>query len=49
MKSYFYEVKIYLLTTKDVIKIAFHFTLGKTADVKALGKIIDKLPTKSSI
>jgi len=49
MRSYFYGVKVQLLTTKDGIPIAFHFTPGKTADVKALGKMIDKLPAESSI
>lgn len=49
MKSYFYGVKVQLLTTKDGIPIAFHFTPGKTADAKALGKMIDKLPPESSI
>ena len=32
-----------LVTTKDGIPIAFHFTPGKTPDAKALGKMIDKL------
>ncbi len=49
MRSYFYGVKVQLLTTKDGIPIAFHFTPGKTADAKALGKMIDKLPAESSI
>lgn len=49
MRSYFYGVKVQLLTTKDGIPIAFHFTPGKTADAKALGKMIDKLPPESSI
>jgi len=40
---------VQLLTTKDGIPIAFHFTPGKTADSKALGKMIDKLPAESSI
>lgn len=43
MRSYFYGVKVQLLTTKDGIPIAFHFTPGKTADAKALGKMIGKL------
>lgn len=49
MRSYFYGVKVQLLTTKDGIPIAFHFTSGKTADVKALSKMIDKLPAESSV
>lgn len=49
MRSYFYGVKVQLLVTKDGIPIAFHFTPGKTADAKALGKMIDKLPAESSI
>lgn len=49
MRNYFYGVKVQLLTTKDGIPIAFHFTPGKTGDAKALGKIIDKLPVESSL
>jgi hypothetical protein len=49
MRSYFYGVKVQLLTTKDGIPIAFHFTPGKTADAKALGKMIDKLPAEASV
>ncbi|WP_459926441.1 IS982 family transposase [Flavobacterium covae] len=49
MRNYFYGVKVQLLTTKNGIPIAFHFTPGKTADAKALGKMIDKLPVEASI
>lgn len=49
MKSYFYGVKVKLVTTKNGIPIAFHFTPGKTADAKALGKLIDKLHSEASI
>ena len=49
MRNYFYGVKVQLLTTKDGIPIAFHFTPGKTGDAKALGKMIDKLPAEASI
>lgn len=49
MRNYFYGVKVQLLTTKDVIPIAFHFTLGKTGDAKAIGKMIDKLPAEASL
>ena len=49
MRNYFYGVKVQLLTTKDGIPIAFHFTPGKTGDAKALGKMIDKLPVEASI
>lgn len=49
MRNYFYGVKVQLLTTKDGIPIAFHFTPGKTGDAKALGKMIDKLPAESSL
>ncbi|MBS7230488.1 IS982 family transposase [Flavobacterium psychroterrae] len=49
MRNYFYGVKVQLLTTKNGIPIAFHFTPGKTADIKALGKMIDKLPAEASI
>ena len=48
MRNYFYGVKVQLLTTKDGIPIAFHFTPGKTGDAKALGKMIDKLPAEAS-
>jgi len=49
MRNYFYGVKVQLLTTKNGIPIAFHFTPGRTADAKALGKMIDKLPAEASI
>lgn len=49
MRNYFYGVKVQLLTTKKGIPIAFHFTPGKTADAKAIGKMIDKLPAESSL
>ncbi|ANO49046.1 hypothetical protein Pf1_00798 [Flavobacterium columnare] len=49
MRSYFYGIKVQLLTTKAGIPIAFHFTPGKTRDAKAIGKMIDKLPAEASI
>lgn len=49
MRNYFYGIKVQLLTTKDGIPIAFHFTPGKTGDAKALGKMIDKLPAEASL
>ena len=49
MRNYFYGVKVQLITTKDGIHIAFHFTPGKTADAKALRKMINKLPVEASI
>lgn len=49
MRNYFYGIKVQLLTTRDGIPIAFHFTPGRTAEVKALNKIIDKLPAESSL
>lgn len=49
MRNYFYGIKVQLLTTKNGIPFAFHFTPGKTADAKALGKMIDKLPAEASI
>ncbi|MFL9829341.1 transposase [Flavobacterium sp. ST-87] len=49
MRNYFYGVKVQLVTTKLGIPIAFHFTPGKTAEAKALGKMIDKLPAEASI
>ena len=38
-----------MLITKDGISIAFHFTLGKTGDARALGKMIDKLLEEASL
>lgn len=49
MRNYFYGIKVQLLTTKNGIPIAFHFTPGKTGDAKAIGKMIDKLPTEASL
>jgi hypothetical protein len=49
MRNYFYGVKVQLVTTKDGIPIAFHFTPGKTGDAKAIGKMIDKLPPEASL
>jgi hypothetical protein len=49
MRNYFYGVKVQLVTTKDGIPIAFHFTPGKTGDAKAIGKMIDKLPAEASL
>lgn len=49
MKRYFYGVKVQLLTTGNGIPIAFHFTPGKQADVKALDKILRELPPESSV
>jgi hypothetical protein len=49
MRSYFFGVKVQLLTTKDGIPVAFHFTPGKTGDAKAIGKMIDKLPAEASL
>ena len=49
IRNYFCRVKVQLLTIKDGIPIVFHFTLRKTDDKKALGKMIDKLSIKTSI
>ena len=49
MRNYFYGVKVQLLTTKNGIPVAFHFTPGRTGDAKALGKMIDKLPAEASL
>ncbi|MFK8265425.1 transposase [Capnocytophaga cynodegmi] len=49
MKSYFYGIKVQLITTKRGIPFAFHFTAGKVADVKALNKILDKFSPESSL
>lgn len=38
-----------MLTTKDGIPIAFHFTTGKTRDAKLLGKRINKLYVETSM
>jgi len=49
MKRYFYGVKVQLLTTGSGLPIAFHFTPGKQADVKALDKIIRNLPPEANV
>lgn len=49
MRNYFYGVKVQLVTTKSGVPIAFHFTAGKVADVKALDKLLDKLPPEASL
>ena len=49
MRRYFYGVKVQLLTTGSGIPIAFHFTPGKQADVKALDKLVNNLPPESSV
>lgn len=49
MRRYFYGVKVQLLTTGSGIPVAFCFTPGKQADVKALEKIIRDLPPEASV
>lgn len=49
MRNYLYGLKVQLLTSKDGIPIAFHYTPGKNGDAKALGKMIDKLPAEASL
>ncbi len=49
MRTYFYGIKVQLITTKTGVPISFHFTAGKVADVKALDKILGKLPAESSL
>src|SRR5690606_12927715 len=49
MKNYFYGVKVQLITTQKGMPIAFHFTPGKTADAKALHKMIHQLPAEAAI
>lgn len=49
MRNYFYGVKVQLVTTKSGMPIDFHFTAGKVADVKALNKLLDKLPPEASL
>lgn len=49
MRRYFYGVKVQLVTTGSGLPIAFHFTPGKQADVKALDKIISKLPPEAHL
>ncbi|GIM54143.1 hypothetical protein CAPN005_07900 [Capnocytophaga cynodegmi] len=48
-KSYFYGIKVQLITTKRGVPFTFHFTTGKVADVKALNKILDKFSPESSL
>ncbi len=49
MRRYFYGVKVQLLTTGSGIPVAFCFTPGKQADVKALDKIIREFPPEASV
>jgi hypothetical protein len=49
MRRYFYGIKVQLVTTGQGIPVDFHFTVGKQADVKALGKFIYKLPPQASV
>ena len=49
MRSYFYGIKVQLVTTGEGIPIAFHFTVGKTADVKALDKITEIFPPEARL
>jgi hypothetical protein len=49
MRRYFYGVKVQLLTTSSGIPVAFCFTPGNQADVKALDKIINGLPPEASV
>ncbi|CEN53973.1 transposase (fragment) [Capnocytophaga canis] len=38
-----------MITTKTGVPISFHFTPRKVTDIKALHKILDKLPAESSL
>ena len=49
MRRYFYGIKVQLLVTADGIPIQFHFTPGKTADVKGLERIIQDLSPEAKI
>ena len=49
MRTYFYGIKVQLVTTGEGIPIAFHFTVGKTADVKALDKITEIFPPEAKL
>ena len=49
MKRFFYGVKVQLLTTGSGIPVAFYFTPGREADVKALDKIVRELPPEACI
>ena len=49
MRSYFYGIKVQLVTTGEGIPIAFHFTVVKTADVKALDKITEIFPPEARL
>lgn len=49
MKRFFFGVKVQLLTTGSGIPIAFCFTPGREADVKALDKIVQELPPEASV
>ena len=49
MRTYFYGIKVQLVTTEKGIPIAFHFTVGKMADVKALDKITEIFPPEARL
>ena len=49
MRTCFYGIKVQLVTMGKGIPIAFHFTVGKTADVKALDKITEIFPPEAKL
>ena len=49
MRTYFYGINVQLVTTEKGIPIAFHFTVGKMADVKALDKITENFPPEARL
>ena len=49
MRTYFYGINVQLVTTEKGILIAFHFTVGKMADVKALDKITEIFPPEAKL
>jgi len=49
MRRYFYGVKVQLLVTATGVPIQFHFTPGKTADVKGLNRIVQALQPEAKV
>ena len=49
LRRYFYGVKVQLLVTAEGIPIQFHFTPGRTADVKGLDKLVRELNPEAKV
>ena len=49
LRKYFYGVKVQLIVTASGVPIQFHFVPGKTADVKGMEKMLQKLSPEANI